>query len=59
MTVNIYTLAALRHWFGDDFLPPTGGPSPAHWDKAMIYLAAPDEDRDFENLEKVENAIIL
>ncbi|UTL89031.1 M60 family metallopeptidase [Pseudomonas fluorescens] len=59
VTVNIYTLAALRHWFGDDFLPPTGGPSPAHWDKAMIYLAAPDEDRDFENLEKVENAIIF
>lgn len=57
VTVNIYTLAALRHWFGDDFPIPEGGPSPAHWDKAAIYLAGPDEDRDFENLEKVESSI--
>ncbi|MGE8322403.1 MAG: M60 family metallopeptidase [Pseudomonas sp.] len=59
VTVNVYTLAALRYWFGDDFPVPEGGPSPAHWDKATIYLAAPDEDRELENLEKVENAIIF
>jgi hypothetical protein len=57
VTVNVYTLAALHHWFGDDFPVPDGGPSPAHWDRATIYLAAPDEDREFENLEKVDGPI--
>ncbi|NIF26947.1 hypothetical protein F3J44_11235 [Pantoea sp. Tr-811] len=57
VTVNVYTLAALRHWFGDDFPVPLGGPTSAYWDKVVVYLAAADEDRDFENLEKVGSDI--
>lgn len=58
VTVNIYTLAALRRWHSDCTLPvPTGGPSPVDWDKAQIYLSSPTTDRTFEDLGKTESLI--
>lgn len=55
VTVNVYTLAALRNngWTSPE------QPGPGHWDKALVHLAAPDADRDFDNRSKTENAVML
>jgi len=55
VTVNVYTLAALRNngWTSPE------QPGPAAWDKALVHLAAPDDDRDFDNRSKTENAVMF
>lgn len=48
VTVNLYTTAALRRFWGEN-LPV--GPRPAAWDRAQIYLMQPDAEREFDNME--------
>ncbi|AIR88701.1 hypothetical protein LK03_05240 [Pseudomonas cremoricolorata] len=48
VTVNIFTTAALRRFWGES-LPV--GPRAATWDRAQIYLMQPDAEREFDNME--------
>ncbi|MCY0924264.1 M60 family metallopeptidase [Streptomyces sp. H27-G5] len=48
VTVNIYTMAALRLWHDPSAFPGVGV-GPGYWNQAVIYLAKPDQDREFDN----------
>jgi len=55
VTNLVYALATFRinGWTTPDH------PGPDQWNKAVVHLAARDEDRDFENRTKTENRTML
>ncbi|MFK0297384.1 M60 family metallopeptidase [Streptomyces sp. NPDC090442] len=56
VTVNIYGMAALRLWHEPGAFPGVGV-GPGYWDQAVLYLAKPDQEREFDNPDTVPGRI--